>query len=1276
MGIPRNQEIVHRVLFHHTQDVLINIIIDAKYSVPMEWNGPNASKIFDLYVGNKANLVHVRGESLFSNGIPLLKLTWNIKSHRFTPMKLFGRQEPSVGDVMGFTRVMIRAKNTIGANSKQQIEDAKQAVGDFFAAQLQLCGELCLGRNYPIINEMEKRFSYEFLISILYAIDSPALKSTSAYLLHNLYIDQKPQTEVHLPRLTRTLSEISSKEKWEELVTVSFPTVGHKFALIQVIVANHLVDIKNKKFPQDTINLLLLLHSLIKFSYYGSISKLEDCIVLLMDCLKRGDFDIQADPDDISFKRIGTGGTMKKGLSRTNIKMNTSIKNLNARNVDEQSEVDFSEHGVTFREFSKLLLGSLESFTAHMFMIIFVILTMGASIYEFLEDHYGSLYFEIYEFGIFVLLMTEFVLHFILHMIVRQNFLNFFTLKNGLDFITIALYATYFIQTFYIYLFVKGFQVLSRGYAAYLYYIEQEEAAKALEAMNAENISNWIAPARHSTTNDYTIQTMVKIVQILISIQSNVEDRKLSILLKKFIAWRNDIKQKKEHIRSIFTAAIEESSNLVVIDDHHDDTLIDLIMYSSPILVQYTLDLLMMHHTSSAIFLENINKMQFITSEEGEAQFSKLSAIVASLKLSAETHEVWGKLDGSDFVTINKDMHDHLIQLTNDCRKLREVLRFNESWEAVKFTQNILRNLGFFDIAMQIVHLILPIDRDGVLHDYDQNTRNLALSCNRLLYWFIVDNPANQSLAYAQLPFFIKTIDSKIESHRVISVMFRDNIELMELVPKKHIAEFVDMICNTGRFPQYLSLMASIINVGEKNVIRNQYEVIKLMSSPENVKKVSLYFVPINHPEYTKKIRLMSSHLNQVDVRVEDLPSDLAYHLELMGLLSCCTIGRSGMTSIEAKVQSLFNFVDVVEAMLDGNCLLLAKIKLGQFLYNAALDVETPIPALKDAACIWKLLVAAEEVFTFAKDELRQIEKNGWSASTSNRQRVEYMIVCAMVVESYFRAYYEPSIFKSDFGQVAAGVERIAIKEVRANEIIRSLFSKISAIYDMVSPLLSEEHHEALHSALVALNNSAKERIVADVENKHKSYFESAKDYLTTADELPGKSFDDFMDALNKDEDLSKEISSQIQIFIAKIEQLPRKSAAGNAEVCFEAFIQKLVSHIRGCVTITIQGEDTVKNMDGRATKTSIWILKMLRTMIENRWGMSIYERDDDGGEEQDEAVVDLMAVYNTSGVTEMCLDLISRGIEVALQVSYLFWSCKMFLIFAICCVLIFSRRH
>ena len=59
---------------------------------------------------------------------------------------------------------------------------------------------------------------------------------------------------------------------------------------------------------------------------------------------------------------------------------------------------------------------------------------------------------------------------------------------------------------------------------------------------------------------------------------------------------------------------------------------------------------------------------------------------------------------------------------------------------------------------------------------------------------------------------------------------------------------------------------------------------------------------------------------------------------------------------------------------------------------------------------------------------------------------------------------------------------------------------------------------------------------------------------------------------------------------------------------------------------------------------------QIFRTMIENKWGMSIYERDDDGGEEQDIAAAKIMSTLNNCRATEMCLDLVARGIEIPLQ--------------------------
>lgn len=242
-----------------------------------------------------------------------------------------------------------------------------------------------------------------------------------------------------------------------------------------------------------------------------------------------------------------------------------------------------------------------------------------------------------------------------------------------------------------------------------------------------------------------------------------------------------------------------------------------------------------------------------------------------------------------------------------------------------------------------------------------------------------------------------------------------------------------------------------------------------------------------------------------IDISVDSLPADLAYHLELLQLLSRCTVGREGMTTIEAKVQSIFNFVDIIEAILDSNCLLLAKIRLGIHLFNAMLDVETLLPALKDSDCIWRLIISTQDVFAFAKDELRQIEKNGWENPNSNRQKIEFMIVCAKIINAYFSAYYDYTIFKLEIGgQIAIGVERLTIKENQANDIIKSIYLKISAIYEMLSPLLPEEHHIILFQTLCTLNQASKEQIVASVDNLHESFFKMADDYNANNEIIDG----------------------------------------------------------------------------------------------------------------------------------------------------------------------------
>lgn len=57
------------------------------------------------------------------------------------------------------------------------------------------------------------------------------------------------------------------------------------------------------------------------------------------------------------------------------------------------------------------------------------------------------------------------------------------------------------------------------------------------------------------------------------------------------------------------------------------------------------------------------------------------------------------------------------------------------------------------------------------------------------------------------------------------------------------------------------------------------------------------------------------------DLRLDQLPPLIAYHVMLMTVLSRCTIGRYNVTTVEAKVQSVFKAEYLLEAILVCSCM-------------------------------------------------------------------------------------------------------------------------------------------------------------------------------------------------------------------------------------------------------------------------------------------------------------------------------------------------------------------
>jgi len=332
-------------------------------------------------------------------------------------------------------------------------------------------------------------------------------------------------------------------------------------------------------------------------------------------------------------------------------------------------------------------------------------------------------------------------------------------------------------------------------------------------------------------------------------------------------------------------------------------------------------------------------------------------------------------------------------------------------------------------------------------------------------------------------------------------------------------------------------------------------------------------------------------------------------------MLSNCTVGRINITSVEAKVQSIYDFEEVLACIMDPSTIVVAKTRLALHLFNSVVEVELSVPLFERHPRMWAFIFTFPDVFTEMLANLKHIAKVGWVDQQYVRQKLEFAIACMKNVAGFFGRYYDPNSIQDDGDDKG---DKNKVTPAKANAVIRQLWDIVYKVYEFQSPHLSVEHKTIIHEALEALNKSATTHFVVEVEKDWiqlvvEDKAETSKDEIREV-EVHTK-WEEFLAALTGNTALQRRITNESRDFIVHLEEMPFLEDAVVSDLRYEILIQKLVRHITESMT-TVNGE---KRIDTEYTKTSIWIIKAFRTMIENKMGMNIYERDEDGGEEEDE---------------------------------------------------------
>ena len=775
-------------------------------------------------------------------------------------------------------------------------------------------------------------------------------------------------------------------------------------------------------------------------------------------------------------------------------------------------------------------------------------------------------------------------------------------------------------------------------------------AAKVSSLKDSNGSEEYSPPKRYSKAPLFELETMVLIVDILGFSQHVIEDRDISVLMRYFYLWESG--SETQTPAALFEKSIEDSKALSLGIADFDNVMIDVLMYVHTPLVQSTLEVLMAHHSKRSILLENMKGVQLLASNKKERQFKMVDQMLQQLEQNAETQELWGELASEADYAVSKQTKDILSELTDLLRIPNYELDFDNGYSPNVPIQDLLRNLGCFDICLKVVGLLETIeaDEDGKLDEKALNTQEICRLCNGLLYWFFLKNRRNQELGNEELDQFLDTLDNDINSHLVVGAIFCNNEQLMRQVPRKHIVNMVDQIVKNGQSHHYLSLLLALPTMGEKNITENQMDIVMTLTSPGRFEKVASYFVPVNSVEYAGKCQLMEPFLEETkDVNIEDLPPLLSYHLVLLQVLSRCTVGRLNVTAVEAKVQSIFHFKDILDAILDERSNLLTKLYMSEFFFNAIMDVELSIPGLEISDSMWKLLSSFTSLLIDAPADLQRAHELGWQSPEICSQKIKLYIVCIRIIGAFFKVYYDPTQFK-DTASTSKSKDQTSLLKSEIDKIMAQLFQLVIAVHELNSPRLDRETKTFIMQAAESLRKSSPQLKEADIPevNVNAEVVKPSENNLDESESRIEQKFQSFLKEIESDSSVQYKAENEGVAFISLLEKLPFIAEPVDADVRYEGLIKKLVFHIRENITIV----DNQKRMDSRITATSRWIVKAFRTMIENRMGMSIYERDDNGGEKQDRAAAPVVNALNTCGATALCLDLIAFGIDESLQLE------------------------
>uniref|UniRef100_A0A182SJF8 RIH domain-containing protein n=1 Tax=Anopheles maculatus TaxID=74869 RepID=A0A182SJF8_9DIPT len=314
-----------------------------------------------------------------------------------------------------------------------------------------------------------------------------------------------------------------------------------------------------------------------------------------------------------------------------------------------------------------------------------------------------------------------------------------------------------------------------------------------------------------------------------------------------------------------------------------------------------------------------------------------------------------------------------------------------------KHEQRLLRNVGVHTVVLDLLQI--PYDEKD---DYRMN--ELMRLAHEFLQNFCLGNQQNQILLHKQLDLFL---NPGILEAETVCAIFKDNLNLCNEVSDKVVQHFVHCIEIHGRHVEYLKFLQTIIKA-ENQFIRKCQDMVmqELVNAGEEV----LVFYN-DKASFNYFVELMRSY--SAGTLADSSP--LMYHIELVKLLACCTMGKNVYTEI--KCNSLLALDDIVAMISHPDCIPEVKVAYVDFLCHCYIDTEVEVKEIYSSNHMWCLF---EKSFLI---DINNVVKGG---SFTNRQLENYVCNEVMNILTTF--------FNSQFSDQSTALQHTVLEEPRAEE--------------------------------------------------------------------------------------------------------------------------------------------------------------------------------------------------------------------------------------------------